>query len=84
MKILSGIFTYLIFYGLQIWTFKQFFTERWMTWVYIVSLVVTGLFAWWYKDFAKDTLSGWRLYRISKKVMEPILELRKSIVTKTI
>jgi len=81
VKILAGIFTYLVFYGLQIWAFKQFFTERWMTWVYIVSLVLTGLFAWWFKDFAKDTLSGWRLFRMSKEKLEPILELRKSIVT---
>ena len=80
VKILSGIFTYLIFYGLQIWVFKQFFTERWMTWVYIVSIVVMGLFAWWFKDFAKNTLSGWRLFRLSKEKMEPMLELRKSIV----
>ena len=80
VKILSGIFTYLIFYGLQIWAFKQFFTERWMTWVYIVSIVVMGLFAWWFKDFAKNTLSGWRLFRLSKEKMEPMLELRKSIV----
>ncbi|MFK7775583.1 MAG: 1-acyl-sn-glycerol-3-phosphate acyltransferase [Saprospiraceae bacterium] len=81
VKILAGIFTYLIFYGLQIWIFKQFFTESWMTWVYIVSLVLTGLFAWWFKDFAKDTLGGWRLFRIPKKDLEPILETRKSIVT---
>ena len=80
VKILSGIFTYLIFYGLQIWVFKQFFTEGWMTWVYIFSLVVTGLFAWWFKDFAKNTLRGWRLFRLSKEKIEPMLELRKSIV----
>jgi glycerol-3-phosphate O-acyltransferase/dihydroxyacetone phosphate acyltransferase len=82
VKILSGIFTYLIFYGLQIWAFKQFFIERWMAWAYIVSLVLAGLFAWWYKDFAKDTLSGWRLFYLAKKEKESILELRKSIVTK--
>lgn len=81
VKILSGIFTYLIFYGLQVWTFKQFFTERWMTWAYIVSLVVTGIFAWWYKGFAKNTLGGWRLIRISKNEKESILKLRNSIVT---
>ena len=52
-----------------------------MTWVYIVSIVLTGLFAWWFKDFAKNTLSGWRLFRLSKGKLEPVLELRKSIVT---
>lgn len=80
VKILSGIFTYLIFYGLQIWVFQQYFEEKWMTWVYIVSLVVTGVFAWWYKDFAKDTLSGWRMFRISNEEKKSILELRKSVV----
>lgn len=82
VKILSGIFTYIIFYGLQIWAFKQFFSERWMTWAYIVSILLTGLFAWWYKDFAKDTLGGWRLFRLPKNKMESILETRKSIVVK--
>jgi len=81
VKILSGIFTYLIFYGLQIWVFKKFFTESWMTWAYLGSLVLTGLFAWRYKDFAKNTLSGWRMFGISEKEKESILILRKSIVT---
>ncbi len=81
VKILSGIFTYLIFYGLQVWVFKKYFTESWMTWAYLGSLVVTGLFAWWYKDFAKDTLGGWRLFRVSKIEKESALELRKSVVT---
>ena len=54
-----------------------------MTWAYIVSLMVTGIFAWWYKGFAKDTLSGWRLFRRQKNKKESILELRKSIVAKT-
>jgi len=70
-----------IFYGLQIWVFKKFFTESWMIWAYLGSIVVTGLFAWWYKDFAKDTASGWRLFRISKDEKKSILDLRKSIVT---
>jgi 1-acyl-sn-glycerol-3-phosphate acyltransferase len=81
VKILSGIFTYIIFYGLQIWVFKKFFTESWMTWAYLASLVVTGLFAWWYKDFAKDTLGGWRLFRLLKNEKGDFLELRKNIVT---
>ena len=81
VKILSGIFTYLIFYGLQIWVLKQFFIESWMTWAYIASLVVTGLFAWWYKDFATDTVGGWRLFRLPKDEKELILGKRESIVT---
>ena len=53
-----------------------------MTWAYLASLVVTGLFAWWYKDFAKDTLGGWRLFRLLKNEKWEALELRKSIVTR--
>jgi glycerol-3-phosphate O-acyltransferase/dihydroxyacetone phosphate acyltransferase len=80
VKILSGIFTYLIFYWLQIWIFKQFFTKELFIWMYIGSVILTGFFSWWYKDFAKSTLSGWRLFRLPEENLKSKIELRKSIM----
>lgn len=80
VKILSGILTYLIFYGIQISLVKYFFEGDWVGMIYIASLIVTGLFAWWYKDFAKDTLNGWRLFDDSKKEIVEGFENRKNIV----
>ncbi|HFC01045.1 MAG TPA: hypothetical protein ENJ53_09605 [Phaeodactylibacter sp.] len=82
VKVGSGIFTYLIFYGLQIGLVSRFANESWITWGYIVSLVVTGLFAWWYKDFAKNTMSGWRILGFPKTEIKEVLEVRKYIVKK--
>ena len=85
IKILVGIFTYLIFYGIQIWLVKYFFQDIRITWGYIVSLLLAGVFAWRYHDFAKDTLSGWRLSGALKKgknTAREYFEDRNSIVKK--
>ena len=78
VKTLMGVFTYPIFYGLQIWLVSKLVPENYMVWGYILSVMVFGLFAWWYKDFAKDTFSGQRFI----KQKEQGIELRKSIVEK--
>jgi len=80
VKILSGIFTYSIFYGIQIKLVKYFFDGNGVGWIYVASLIITGLFAWWYKDFAKDTWNGWRLFDNSKKEIIESFENRKDIV----
>lgn len=80
VKILSGILTYSIFYGIQISLVKYFFDGNWVGWIYVASLIITGLFAWWYKDFAKNTLSGWSLFNDSKKEIIENFENRKNIV----
>ena len=78
VKTLMGLFTYPIFYGLQIWLLSKFTSGSYVVWGYILSLIVFGLFAWWYKDFARDTFSGQRFI----KLKEQGIELRKSIVEK--
>ena len=80
VRSLSGILTYAIFYSLQIWLVKHFFDYNWVGLGYVASLIITGLFAWWYKGFAKDTWSGWKLFNHSKNDFLENLENRKSIV----
>jgi len=48
--------------------------------MYIGSVILTGFFSWWYKDFAKSTLSGWRLFRLPEENLKSKIELRKSIM----
>jgi len=78
VKTLAGIFTYPIFYGLQIWLLSKFTTESYIIWGYIISVILFGFFAWWYKDFANDTLSGQRFFKQKEKGQE----LRKRVVEK--
>ena len=78
VKTLMGLFTYPIFYGLQIWLVSKFASESYIVWGYILSLIVLGLFAWWYKDFTKETLSGQRFIKEKNQG----IDLRKRIVEK--
>ena len=78
VKTLMGLFTYPIFYGLQIWLVSKYASGSYMVWGYFLSLIVLGLFAWWYKDFVKDTFSGQRFI----KEKDQGIGLRKSIVEK--
>ena len=82
IKVGVGIFTYPIFYGLQIGLINRFANQSWITWGYLASLVVTGLFAWWFMGFAKETMSGWRILDFPKTEINKILEIRKYIVKK--
>jgi len=83
IKTVTGLFTYSIFYWLQIKLVRYFFGNEWsVIGVYIISIIVTGLFAWWYRDFLKDTISGWRISKKVKEEIIPFLEIRKSIVSK--
>lgn len=82
IKTLAGIFTYSLFYFLQIKLVGYFFGNSWsVVGLYVLSIIATGLFAWWYKGFFKDTMSGWRFSKKVKEEIIPFLEIRKSIVS---
>ena len=67
--------------GIGYWAgWKQFFTKELFIWMYIGSVILTGFFSWWYKDFAKSTLIGWRLFRLPEENLKSKIELRKSIM----
>jgi hypothetical protein len=44
----TGIFTFLGFYGLQIWAVHHFFGQWWLTVFYALSLPLSGYFVLWY------------------------------------
>ena len=84
VKTLSGVFTYPIFYGLQIWLVNKFTSNPYIIWGYILSVILLGLFAWWYKDFAKDTLSGQKFINEKEQGKEIRIQLVKKINTNLI
>ncbi len=49
VKIVLGLFTYPILYGLQVWLVHRFFENIWITLAYFISLPLSGLFAWTYR-----------------------------------
>lgn len=81
VKILVGLFAYLIFYSIQLKLVQHFSGEKWIGWVYLVSILIIGLFALWFKDFAKDTFSGWRVFQKNKSELNAIWEKREIIVS---
>ena len=85
VKTLSGIFTYPIFYGLQIWLVSQFTSGSYIIWGYILSVIVLGLFAWWYKDFVKNTFSGQRFIKEKnqgKEIRQQLVEkINKNLIS---
>ncbi|MEM1319291.1 MAG: 1-acyl-sn-glycerol-3-phosphate acyltransferase [Bacteroidota bacterium] len=48
--VLSGLFTYPIFYALQTWLVHSLFGLPWLSALYLLSLVPSGLFAWHYRE----------------------------------
>jgi len=53
VKTLSGLLTYPIFYGLQIWFVHWLFRNWWVTGIYALSLYPVGLLALWLEKKAK-------------------------------
>jgi len=51
IKLMSGLFTYPIFYGLQIFLVHRFCGNLWITLAYVISLPVLGLLAWAYRKY---------------------------------
>ena len=50
----TGIVTFLGFYGLQIWAVHHFFGQAWLTFLYAMSLPLSGYFVLWYWRHAQQ------------------------------
>ncbi len=49
IKLMSALFIYPIFYGLQIYLVQHFFANKWICLAYAISLPIFGLLAWAYR-----------------------------------
>jgi len=66
VKVLSGMLTFPIFYSLQTWIVHWVFQTPLITWGYFLSLVPTGLFAWWYLIKAKAFGQRKKVYQLQR------------------
>jgi len=83
VKILSGYVIVPVFYLLQTWLVSYFTPSSWMTWMYFLMLIPTGLVAWWWKEEfgiirEKCRLKSLRAKR--KEELERLSFLRKELL----
>ncbi len=80
----GGMFTFLIFYSIQIILVWKFTINFWLTLAYGISLPLTGLFAYWYFYLIKKIKTKWLImilfYRKSVFISKLITE-REQIIT---
>ncbi len=78
IKIMAGIVTTPIFYGLQIFLVNKFFQNPIITWSYALLLIPMGVFAWWYYNNFDDIRKSFKLSR-DKVLAENLTEKRKKL-----
>ncbi len=85
IKIVVGIFSFFVFYPLQINWIHNYFDNRWITLLYALLLIPTGLIAW---DFAQNWRHTWRKILISvdknKKSSVVLLDSKRKSLIQTI
>lgn len=76
VKILSGYVIVPVFYLLQTWLVSYFTPSSWMTWLYFLMLIPTGLIAWWWKKEFQIIREKCRLSSLQSKRKEEIEKLK--------
>lgn len=85
IKLMSALFIYPIFYGLQIYLVQHFFSNEWITLAYVISLPIFGLLAWAYrKKFIRfKKIMDWNKKRKELKTeADQILERQTELTDK--
>lgn len=77
IKILSGLITVPLFFGLQIWLVHQLFDSLAITLLYSLGLLPTGWFAWEYLSIAKQKLKNFRAKKLITRGDKKMLELKE-------
>ncbi len=80
VKVLMGVITVSIFYSLQTWLVGLFTENDWIKWIYLLTLIPTGLFAWWYMQYAKQFNWKRRFAALKQEEKNRLLELKKSLL----
>lgn len=84
VAMVTGTFTFLIFYSVQVmlvWKFSHHFI---ISFIYALSLPVTGLFAYWYYHEMKRIKANWILLLIFYKksaIVSKLMMEREAIIT---
>ncbi len=80
----SGIFTFIIFYSLQIYLVHRLFHDPWITLGYFIFLPVTGFFAYAYHRKFSNVKGKWLVFTLFMKratLVSQLITTRQSIVT---
>lgn len=83
IAMVTGLFTFLIFYSLQIWLVADHFRSTSLTVIYMVSLPIAGLFAYGYYYTVKNIRSRWlfiSLFFSRATLISSLIEQRKQII----
>ncbi len=80
VKMVIGLFTFPIFYAIQTVLVHAYFQQNWITWLYLLSLIPSGLFAWHYFGWSKMVTKRWKVNRLDAKIQEQLLDNRQAII----
>ncbi|MCP3929810.1 MAG: hypothetical protein GY705_11990 [Bacteroidetes bacterium] len=83
-KILAGLLTFSLFYFIQTQLVFAWSENGSLAWIYLFSLVPTGLFAWKYLGWIKKIQNKWRYLRFSKRCpveSEKLKQQRKEMMS---
>lgn len=83
IAMVSGIFTFLFFYTLQIMLVWKFTHEQWLTMVYGLSLPLSGIFTYWYYHKVNKIKTTWAVMILFYKksvVISNLITERENII----
>jgi hypothetical protein len=81
--LVSGIFTFLIFYSLQLWLMQHYLHNVWITLSYLIVLPLTGFFAFFYWKRFSNLRGRWMIFSLFYKrtsLITSLLNMRKKII----
>ncbi|MBI4931521.1 MAG: 1-acyl-sn-glycerol-3-phosphate acyltransferase [Bacteroidetes bacterium] len=83
MFVASGVFTFIIFYSLQLYFVQHFFHNAWITLSYFAFLPISGFFAYkYYRNFS-NLRGKWLVFNLFMKratLISQLITMRQNIV----
>ncbi len=78
-----GMIFFPVFYIIETVIFRHYVEQAWMSWVYLISLPVSGMLAFGIHRFFVKTRAQWiYLLNKNKKDFKKLVELRREIIDK--
>jgi glycerol-3-phosphate O-acyltransferase / dihydroxyacetone phosphate acyltransferase len=81
--VVSGVFTFILFYSFQIWLIHHLFHSTWITLAYFVFLPITGFFAYAYHRRFTNLRGKWLVFNIFMKratLISQLMNQRQNIL----
>ncbi len=80
VRMATGLLIFPFFYALQAFVLHYFVGLWWVTLLYVISLIPTGLFAWHYANWVRFVWKCLRLNRKPQELIDDLVAQRKAIV----